>query len=288
MAGPFGLNAVAIGPEPHRNEEGREVQVGAEMGFHWEMLSDGRRNATYRAAIAGAAPGRVVYDVGAGVGPMSLYAVEAGARRVYAIETDRDAYQYLRRLARRFPELVPMRGDALRGTLPEEPPDVVICEMWSSWLTDWPMVQVLNRIRRRAPRCAVIPARGHHVLQLGYADHHAGAALDFVPGTYAAVFGEPGAIEEMSLPVLAAMTDFQTAVPAVDATLGLMPLANGTVNSLRFWSYEEVREGHLSPRAGTRSDVLIRWVRPFRVARGRRVRVRIRHRWDERLRCAIL
>lgn len=264
------------------------AQVGAEMSFHWEMLSDGRRNATYRAAIAGAAPGRVVYDVGAGVGPMSLYAMEAGARRVYAIETDRDAYQYLRRLARRFPDLVPLRGDALRGPLPDEPPDVVICEMWSSWLTDWPMVAVLNRVRRRAPRCTVIPARGHHVLQLGYADHHAGAALDFAPGTSAAVFGEPGAIEEMSLPVLAAMTDFQAAVPALDATVALVPLANGTVNSLRFWSYEEVRDGHLSPRAGTRSDVLIRWVRPFRVTRSRRVRIRIRHRWDDRLRCVIL
>jgi type I protein arginine methyltransferase len=269
-------------------EGGARAQVGAEMGFHWEMLSDGRRNAAYRAAIAAAAPGRVVYDVGAGVGPMSLYATEAGARRVYAIETDRDAYPYLRRLARRFPDLVPVRGDALRGPLPDETPDVVICEMWSSWLTDWPMVQVLNRIRRRAPRCVVVPARGHHVLQLGYADHYAGPALAFTPGTYAAVFGDPGAIEEMSLPVLAAMTDFQATVPALDTTVALAPLATGTVNSLRLWSYEEVRDGHLSPRAGTRSDVLIRWVRPFRVTRGRRVRVRIRHRWNDRLRCAIL
>lgn len=279
--------AVGTAATPLRNGGGG-AQVGAEMGFHWEMLSDSRRNATYRAAIAGAVPGRVVWDLGAGVGPMSLYAMEAGARRVYAIETDRDAYQYLRRLARRFRHLVPVRGDAVRGTLPDEPPDVVICEMWSSWLTDWPMVQVLNRIRRRAPRCTVIPARAHHVLQLGYADHHAGAALAFVPGTYAAVFGDPGAIEEMSLPVLAAMTDFQAPIPPLDVTLALVPLASGTVNSLRFWSYEEVRDGHLSARAGTRSDVLIRWVRPFRVTRGRRVRVRIRHRWNERLRCVIL
>jgi hypothetical protein len=219
---------------------------------------------------------------------MSLYAVEAGARRVYAIETDRDAYQYLRRLARRHPQLVPVRGDAVRGTLPDQAPEVVICEMWSSWLTDWPMVQVLNRIRRRAPRCLVIPVRAHHVVQLGYADHYAGEPLAFGPGTYAAVFGDPGAIEEMSLPVRAAVTDFQAAVPSLDVTLALEPLTSGTVNSLRFWSYEEVRNGHLSPRAGTRGDVLIRWVRPFRVTRGRRVRVRIRHRWDHRLRCAIL
>lgn len=259
-----------------------------DMSFHWEMLSDSRRNDVYRAAIAGAAPGRVVYDLGAGIGPMSLYAMQAGATRVYGIETDRDSYRYLRRLARRFPQFHPVRGDAVRGTLPEEGPDLVICEMWSSWLTDWPMVQALNRIRRRAPRCTVIPARGHHVLQLGYADHHAGAALEFAADAYAAVFGDPGAIEEISLPALAATTDFQRIVPALDTTVSLVPLTSGTVNSLRFWSYEEVRDGHPSPRIGTRGDVVIRWVRPFRVTRGRRVRVRIRHRWDMRLRCTIL
>jgi predicted RNA methylase len=271
---------------PVTREDG--AVVGAEMSFHWEMLSDARRNETYRAAIAGRAPGRVVYDLGAGVGPMSLYAVQAGARRVYGIETDRDAYQYLRRLARRFPQFVPVRTDLVRGPLPEEAPDVVVCEMWSSWLTDWPMVQALNRIRRRAPRCEVIPVRGHHVLQLAYADHRAGTALEFVPGTYAAIFGDPGAIEEMSLPALAATTDFQEAIPRLDTTVSLAPLSSGTVNSLRLWSYEEVRDGHPSPRVGTRGDVLIRWVRPFRVTRGRRVRVRIRHRWDARLRLTIL
>ena len=93
------------------------VQMGAEMSFHWEMLSDARRNETYRAAIAGAVPGRVVYDLGAGVGPMSLYAVQAGARRVYGIETDRDSSWYLRRLARRFTQIVPLRSDVVRGAL---------------------------------------------------------------------------------------------------------------------------------------------------------------------------
>jgi SAM-dependent methyltransferase len=263
--------------------------MSAEMSFHWEMLNDGRRNDAYRAAIAAAAPGRIVYDLGAGIGPMSVYAVEAGARRVYGIESDRDAYQYLRRLARRFPQFVPVRADAVRGTLPDEPPDVVVCEMWSSWLTDWPMVQALNRVRRRAPRCAVIPVRGHHVLQLTYAEHRAGAAVEFTPGTYAAIFGDPaGAVEEISLPVLASTTDFQRPVGPLDTTVSLVPLSGGTVNSLRLWSYEEVRPGRPSPRIGTRGDVLIRWVRPFRVTRGRRVTVRIRHRWDTGLRLTML
>jgi SAM-dependent methyltransferase len=265
------------------------VVMGPEMSFHWEMLSDGRRNDAFRTAIAAAVPGRLVYDIGAGVGPMSLYALRAGARRVYGIESDRDAYSYLRRLARAFPQFVPMRGDAVRGALPDDAPEVVICEMWSSWLTDWPMVQVLNRIHRRAPRCTVIPVRGHHVLQLAYADHHAGPELAFEPGTYAAVFGDAGAaVEEMTLPALAASTDFQHPVRPLETTVALEPLASGTANAIRLWSYEEISEGHPSPRVGTRGDVLVRWIRPVRVTRGRRVRVQVRHGWNAALRVRVL
>ena len=53
-----------------------------DVGFHWVMLNDYDRNAAYRAAIRRSAPGRIVYDLGAGVGPMSYYALAAGARRL--------------------------------------------------------------------------------------------------------------------------------------------------------------------------------------------------------------
>jgi len=49
------------------------------------MLNDFERNAAYRAAIRESAAGRVVYDLGAGVGPMSFYALAAGARRVVGL-----------------------------------------------------------------------------------------------------------------------------------------------------------------------------------------------------------
>ncbi len=250
-----------------------------EVGYHWYMLNDHDRNRAYRDEIRLAARGRVVYDLGAGVGPMSYYALAAGARRVYGFEVDRDIFPYLRRLARAHPNFVAIRGNALRAPLPRDAPDVVVCEMWSAWLTDWPMVQVLNRIRRRGTRVQVIPARGHHIVQLVNARHRSDLPVQFRPGTEAASFGEPLATSEMSLPALACVTDFRRLIGPLDAVVTLIPFTTGTVNAVRLYSYEEVGAGHVLPRTGTRTDELLRWIRPLRVRRGRRVRLRVRHRW---------
>jgi len=258
-----------------------------EVGYHWYMLNDQDRNDAYRDGIRRVAPGRIVYDLGAGVGPMSYYALTAGAKRVYAFEVDRDIYPHLRALTRAFPNFVPIRGDALRARLPHDAPDVVVCEMWSAWLTDWPMVQVLNRIRRRIPKVHVIPARGHHVIQLVDARHRSELPVRFPEGAEAAVFGEPLATAEMSLPALVWVTDFRRPVPPIDAVVDLIPFTTGTVNAVRLYSYEEVSTGRILPRTGTRTDELLRWIGPIDVRAGRRVRIRVRHRWDTGLRVRV-
>lgn len=263
-------------------------RMRGDMSFHWEMLNDADRNQAYREAISQHVPGRVVYDLGAGVGPMSYYALASGARRVYGFEIDGDAYPYLRRLARLFPNFVPLHRDVVRERFPEELPEVAVCEMWSVWLTDWPMVRVLNRLHRVAPRCLVIPARGHHVVQLVRARERAGLPLGVSPGTEAALFGHGTATEEMSLPVRVAVTDFQRPIRPVDVTVSVRPLTSGRVDAVRLWSYEEVTPGRILPRVGTRSDALLRWIPPLEVREGRQVRLRIRHRWGPGLSVSVL
>jgi hypothetical protein len=258
-----------------------------EIGYHWYMLNDYDRNEAYRDAICRTASGRIVYDLGAGMGPMSYYALNAGAKRVYGFEVDRHIYPYLRRLTHAFPNFVPLRSNALRAALPREAPHIVVCEMWSAWLTDWPMVQVLNRIRRRVPRVEVIPVRGHHVVQLVEARHRSGLPVRLAPGTEAAVFGEPHATAEMSIPALVAVTDFRRHVAPIDSVVELIPLTTGTVNAVRLYSYEEVSAGRILPRTGTRTDELLRWIGPIDVRRGRRVRLRVRHRWNTALRVRV-
>jgi 2-polyprenyl-3-methyl-5-hydroxy-6-metoxy-1,4-benzoquinol methylase len=58
---------------------------------HHRMLMDHVRVMAYRAAIFAAAPGKVVVDLGCGSGILSIFAAQAGARHVYAIEESRVA-----------------------------------------------------------------------------------------------------------------------------------------------------------------------------------------------------
>jgi protein arginine N-methyltransferase 1 len=57
--------------------------------FHHSMLADSERTETFlRAILATVKPGDVVVDIGCGTGVLSLFAVMAGARTVYAIERE--------------------------------------------------------------------------------------------------------------------------------------------------------------------------------------------------------
>lgn len=58
------------------------------FSIHEEMLKDSVRTDSYRRAIQapGVVAGKVVLDVGCGTGILSMFAANAGARHVYAIE----------------------------------------------------------------------------------------------------------------------------------------------------------------------------------------------------------
>ena len=57
------------------------------LAMHRLMLRDRVRNETFREGIGAAVtPGNVVLDVGAGTGILSLFCIQAGAQRVYAVE----------------------------------------------------------------------------------------------------------------------------------------------------------------------------------------------------------
>jgi len=86
------------------------------------MIADAERVGAYAEAIAAAVrPGDSVVDVGCGVGLFSLLACRAGARRVYAIESD-DCIQVARQLAianGMVDKVEFIQGDSGRTELPE-------------------------------------------------------------------------------------------------------------------------------------------------------------------------
>jgi hypothetical protein len=98
------------------------------------MVDDGRMHA-YAEAIQKTCPDRVVCEIGVGLGPLSLMALQAGATRVYGIELDKEALDAATGILQsngfgpdRF---IPIEGLSTRVTLPERV-DVLLSETLDS------------------------------------------------------------------------------------------------------------------------------------------------------------
>jgi amino acid adenylation domain-containing protein len=100
--------------------------------LYYAMTSDERRNDAYRAALARVAPGTVVVDVGTGKDAiLAQLALEAGARRVYAIELLGETAAKARATVARLgldDRITVIQGDVRSVELPE-PADVCISEI---------------------------------------------------------------------------------------------------------------------------------------------------------------
>jgi predicted RNA methylase len=67
----------------------------ADDGIFMPMLNDNGRNQFYKDAIARSVRGKVVADVGAGTGALSILSAKHGAKKIFAVEKDNGRYQYL-------------------------------------------------------------------------------------------------------------------------------------------------------------------------------------------------
>jgi amino acid adenylation domain-containing protein len=127
------------------------------------MVSDGRRNAAYREALQGLVEGRTVVDVGTGSEVLlARMCVEAGARRVYAVEVQEDSFQ---RACERVSELgledwiTVIHGDATSLELPEAV-DVCVSELIGSIGGSEGAVAILDHARRwLKPGGVMVPRR---------------------------------------------------------------------------------------------------------------------------------
>jgi predicted RNA methylase len=131
---------------------------------HRLLVSDEVRTRAFRDAIkATVQPEDVVLDVGAGSGILSLFAAQAGARRVYAIERAPGAAGLARQLVagNNLSETVQvLQTDAASAILPEHA-DVLISEWLGAYGVDENMLApvLLARDRWLKPGGLMIPAR---------------------------------------------------------------------------------------------------------------------------------
>lgn len=121
------------------------------LDIHRRMLRDDVRNEAYRQALfAAVKPGDAVLDVGAGTGVLSLFAAQAGARRVYAVERTHMAYLTQRVIASNgFEDRIQViQADAAEVALPEKV-DVIVSEWLGTIGVDENMLAAVLSARDR-------------------------------------------------------------------------------------------------------------------------------------------
>lgn len=147
----------------------------AKMYFHYygqllhqqNMLQDYVRTGTYYAAVIenrADFTGRVVVDVGAGSGILSLFAAQAGAKHVYAVEAS-EMTEYARKLIAGNP-LLGQRITVIKGKVEEvelpEKADILISEPMGTLLVNERMLEsyVIARDRFLVPNGKMFPSVG--------------------------------------------------------------------------------------------------------------------------------
>ncbi|CAA0408574.1 putative methyltransferase [Arabidopsis thaliana] len=149
--------------------------ASAKMYFHYygqllhqqNMLQDYVRTGTYHAAVMenrSDFSGRVVVDVGAGSGILSMFAALAGAKHVYAVEASEMA-EYARKLIAGNP-LLAERITVIKGKIEDielpEKADVLISEPMGTLLVNERMLEtyVIARDRFLSPNGKMFPTVG--------------------------------------------------------------------------------------------------------------------------------
>ncbi|HZS48872.1 MAG TPA: 50S ribosomal protein L11 methyltransferase [Blastocatellia bacterium] len=133
------------------------------LSFHLMLLNDRGRMTAYRRAIFETVqPGDVVLDVGTGSGILAIFACQAGAKRVYAIDRG-EIIVLARELARAnglADRITFLKKDVKRLKL-EEPVDVVTSELIAKAVLGQNMAELIGFCRDRflKPAGKILPER---------------------------------------------------------------------------------------------------------------------------------
>lgn len=134
-----------------------------ELSIHRWMLRDERRNEAYRCALERLVrPGDVVLDFGAGTGILSIFAANAGARKIYAVERTQVADVARRMIERNgHAERISVLQSDLEDVVLPEKVDVIVSEWMGGFGVDENMLAplVMARDRWLKPGGKIVPGR---------------------------------------------------------------------------------------------------------------------------------
>ena len=160
-----------------REEEEEEmsyVESHGKIGVHELMLKDGARCSWYQREIERACShvkDAVVLDVGAGTGLLSLFAARAGAKRVYAVESNTRMAGVVAQLAvdnklEHIITVLPAKLETLNDSLVTEHVDILVSEWMGFYLLHESMLDSVLTARDRFLKRdtgIIIPSSAHLV-----------------------------------------------------------------------------------------------------------------------------
>lgn len=132
--------------------EFRMQQINAyysSVGSYRHLMTDRIRNLFYEKSIKYSCKNKVVLDLGAGLGLLSLYAARAGAKKIYAVEANPVAVEILKKLkeTEKLDNLEIIQSASWNLTLPEQV-DVIVHEIFGPFLLDEMCIHALEDVKK--------------------------------------------------------------------------------------------------------------------------------------------
>lgn len=257
------------------------------LHYHGQMLSDEGRISAFQEAIEKLIPEDAhVVELGGGTGILSFLASKR-ARKVSCIER----IPHVAAAARRFIEangashkVTVFDGDA-RTFVPDEPADVVICEMLHAGLVREKQIAVLEDFKARHEAHfgrgipLIIPEATILAVQPVYQPYDFGGYVAPVPLFFQAGINS-GPTVELGSPEVYAIVEYARETPVDFVFDRLMTVdSTGTINALRFITKNVVG---IFPKEGRSSDWHMNYMsiplpEPIHVTAGERIRVRFQY-----------
>ena len=270
----------------HRVDEAAHLGQYIPLHYHGQLLADDRRMSAFEEAIDKLVPGAHVVELGAGTGVLSFFAAKR-ARKVTCVERLPNVAAAARRLlsANGVAHVVSVVEANADNFLPDEPVDVLICELLHAGLLREKQAEVIAGFKERhlahfgVPVKQIIPEATILAAQPVFQPY------DF-HGYHAPVarFTEAGMIPcdtiEMGPPEVYVVADYRNDIPRSISVDGWVDAdKDGVVNALRFITKNVVG---IFPSEGRSADWHMQYMmlplpNPVHVKAGDRVRVRFQY-----------